>query len=140
MAFQCKMVNLRLVLALSHCLSSLNIWPAVGPKSMMPFSRVSVAVLWFLLFTCLRTPAFILWLPAHLPPDVQVSCVAKSILGISSGILLVPATWLAWAPACACLMCAPCTGCPLPARLRANKGVTQLWVRPRRRLHSDTLS
>lgn len=137
---QCKTANPRLVLALSHCLSSLSIWPAAGPKSTVPFSRARVAVLWFLLFTCLRTLASVPWLPAHLPPVVQVPRLAKSVLGISSGILLVPATWLVWAPACACLKCAPFAGCSSSCRLRANKGVTHLWMPPRGRLCSDTLS
>lgn len=140
-AFRHEAVNRRLVLGLSHRLSSLSIWPAVWPQSAVPFSRASVVVLWFLLFTCSRTPAFILWLRACLPPVFQVSCLTESVLGISSRILLVPAMWLVWAPACTCLMCDPCTGCPLPETLsRKQRSDPSLGVRYRGRLHSDTLS
>lgn len=39
--FEDVAANPRLVLTLSHCLSSLSIWPAVGLKSAVPFSRAS---------------------------------------------------------------------------------------------------
>lgn len=126
MAFRHEAVNQGLVLALSHCLWSLSIWPAVWSQ---------LFVLWFLLFMCSTTPAFILWLPGHLPPVFQVSCLAESVLGLSSCILLV------WAPACACLMCDPCTGCPLPETLwYKQRSDPSLGVRCRGRLHSDTPS
>lgn len=128
MASRCKMVIPRLVLALSHCLSSWSIWPAVGPKSAVPFSRASVAVLWFLLFTCLRTPASIscsrVWPRASWESPVA-SCWSQP-WGWPE-LLPVPVHSVPHAQA-------------VPKPQAACKGVTHLWVPPRARLCSDTLS
>lgn len=125
-AFQCKMANPRLVLALSRCLANWSIWPAVGPKSAVPFSGASVAVLWFLLFTCLRTPASISWSRVWPRPSWESpvpSCWSQPRGW--PGLQPVPVQWVPRAQAA-----------PQPA----DKGVTHLWVPHRGRLCSDTLS
>lgn len=88
----------RLVPCLGHYPSSLSIWPAAWLDRV---GQCHLAVLVWL--SCVSVPCSRPQLTAWLPPVLQISCAARSVLAISSCISPVSAPWLAWAaavPAC----------------------------------------